>query len=453
MKKADLGVVGLAVMGKNLALNLSDHGFKVAIYNRTSEKVKELEKEGPFLPATNLKQFFEHLKRPKIALLMVKAGSAVDEMIELSLPYLEKGDILIDGGNSHYLDTVRRQKMLEEKGIFFCGMGVSGGEEGARKGPAIMFGGEKQAWNRVKSFFIKIAAKTSDGASCAGYVGMGGAGHYVKMVHNGIEYADMELIAESYDFLKNSLEIDNREMSRLFEKWNRSFLKSYLIEITAAILKKKEGNKYLLDLISDRALQKGTGRWLVEDSLRRQVPLNIIAEAVGQRILSADSQRERFREKIFKEKEKREKQSLEEILPSALFLGKILAYAQGFYLLKKVSEEEGWAIDLKQVALLWRDGCIIRGALLKEIAKAKGDVFCGLEKEIKQREGDLREMVARLALNKIPAPAFFASLSYLDSLQAIRLPTSLIQAQRDFFGAHTYERVDRKRGEFFHTDW
>jgi 6-phosphogluconate dehydrogenase len=465
MKECDIGLIGLAVMGQNLVLNMNDKGFKVAVYNRTTSKVTDF-LEGPAKGTNvegfvNFKDFFAALKRPRKVMMMVKAGAAVDALIEECLPYLEKGDIIIDGGNSLFTDSERRVAYLEKKGISFIGAGISGGEEGARHGPSIMPGGQEDAWPHVKPIFQSIAAKV-DGTACCDWVGHGGSGHFVKMVHNGIEYADMQLIAEIYHVLKmQGLSPDH--MGDLFQKWNQGKLNSYLIEITAQILKYKENGKPIIDFILDAAGQKGTGKWTVVAALDAGVSCSSIAEAVFARCISS------FKElRVKAQKELGLKLDLEaldpldeKVLESALYIAKLITYAQGFMLMKESAKENKWALNYGSIAMLWRGGCIIRSHFLGKIKEAfdkNPQLECLLldpyfKKEVQDNLLGLRKTAASTAMAGIPAPALSSSLSFFDSFASGFLPANLIQAQRDFFGAHTYERLDKPRGEFFHTNW
>ena len=467
--EADIGLIGLAVMGQNLVLNMNDQGFTVAVFNRTVSKVDDFLK-GPAKGSQvkgyhHLKDFLESLKRPRKVMLMVKAGVAVDELIEECLPFLNKGDILIDGGNSLYLDTERRVKTLEEKGILFVGAGISGGEEGARHGPSIMPGGNCAAWPLIKPIFQAIAARAEDGTPCCEWVGEGGAGHYVKMVHNGIEYGDMQLISEAYDVLLRILKMSAQEMQHIFQQWNQQELSSYLIEITASILGFQDSDgSILLDKILDTAGQKGTGKWTGISALELGIPVTLIGEAVFARCLSS----------MKKEREKAsllyadpafsflgDKKAFTLFLKHALYASKIVSYTQGFMLMKAAAFEMGWKLNYGSIALLWRAGCIIRSGFLNNIQKAY-EQNCDLEnllvdpffhKEITRSLSGWREVVVTAIKAGIPLPAMGTALSFFDGYRCARLPSNLLQAQRDFFGAHTYERVDAPRGKFFHTNW
>lgn len=464
--EADIGLIGLAVMGQNLVLNLNDHGYKVVVFNRTVSKVDDFLK-GPadgtkVVGAKSLGEFLKKLKTPRKVMLMVKAGSAVDDLIEECLPFLDKGDILIDGGNSLYSDTERRVKDLEGKGILFLGMGVSGGEEGARHGPSIMPGGNPAAWPHVKPIFQAIAAKADDGSSCCDWVGEGGAGHYVKMVHNGIEYGDMQLIAEAFQLLRDLAGCSSKEMKQIFTLWNQAELKSYLIEITAQIFEKRDTDgQLLLDKILDVAGQKGTGKWTGISALELGIPVTLIAESVFARYLSSLKD-ERIQASVLYDTVRSSSASIDvDHIKAALYASKIVSYAQGFMLMQAAAKEMGWNLNYGTVALLWRGGCIIRSQFLGDIQKAFATnpalpsllldaFFVG---EISRCMTGWRETVAKAIQAGIPVPTLASALTFFDGYTTARLPANLIQAQRDFFGAHTYERLDKPRGEFFHTNW
>ena len=477
---ADIGLIGLAVMGQNLVLNMNDNGYTVAVYNRTEEKTRDFI-AGPaagretILPATSIEELVATLKRPRRVMLMVKAGEVVDTFIQAILPHLEKGDIIIDGGNSHYPDSIRRTRDLAEKGILFVGTGVSGGEEGARHGPSIMPGGNKEAWPHIREIFQAIAAKTPEGEACADWVGADGAGHYVKMVHNGIEYGDMQLISEAYHVMKSGLGLSNEEMHHILDEWNTTELDSYLIEITRDILAAKdEDGKYVLDYILDAAGQKGTGKWTGINSLEAGIPVTLIVEAVFARALSAVKEERVTASQIlcgpggasdeahggFSAIEG-DRQEILQDLRQALLASKIISYAQGFMLIRETSESMGWNINYGNVALLWREGCIIRSAFLGHIKDAyqRNPDLANLLLDrwfsdvIHSCQAAWRRTVARAVTAGIPVPAFATALSFFDGYRSPRLPANLIQAQRDYFGAHTYERVDRPRGEFSHFNW
>jgi len=464
---ADIGVIGLAVMGQNLILNMNDHGFTVAVYNRTTEKVDRFlageAKDTKIIGTHELEALVSTLKRPRRVMLMIKAGKAVDAVIEQLLPLLEEGDIIIDGGNSNYEDSMRRTQELETRGLQFIGTGVSGGEEGARHGPSIMPGGSEDAWPHVKDIFQGIAAKV-DNVPCCDWVGENGAGHYVKMVHNGIEYGDMQIIAEAYDILKTGLGLDNARMHDIFRRWDEGKLDSYLIEITADILGYQEDGEYLLDTILDAAGQKGTGRWTAMSALDMGIPLTLISEAVSARSLSAlkdervevsshlsapDSQFEGDVDTFIDD------------LEDAVYASKIVSYAQGYMLMGAAANEYDWHLNYGGIALMWRGGCIIRSVFLNNIKDAyERDanlvnllVDPYFKDAIAKAQGAWRRVIAKAVELGIPTPAMSAALSFYDGYRRDRLPANMIQAQRDYFGAHTYERVDKARGEHFHTNW
>lgn len=467
--QADIGLIGLAVMGQNLVLNMADHGYTVAVFNRTSSKVEDFLK-GPakgkkIIGSHDLKDFVSQLKRPRRAMLMVKAGEAVDEFIEQLVPLLEPGDIIIDGGNSHFPDTQRRYESLKNKGILFVGAGISGGEEGARHGPSIMPGGNPEAWVHIKKIFQSIAARSEDGAPCCDWVGEGGAGHYVKMVHNGIEYGDMQLICEAFDLLKRGAQFTYSELSSVFVDWNRGSLNSYLIEITADIFRKLDvDGKPLLEKILDVAGQKGTGKWTGIDALDRGMPLTLIGEAVFARCLSALKQERKEASAHYKFPAPvpvSNKKEFSDQISDALYASKIISYAQGFMLMRSASEENKWNLNFGAIALMWRGGCIIRSRFLGKINQAyeKHPNLASLLmdpffiQEITHAVPSWRKIVASGALMGIPLPSFSTALSFFDGYRTEFLPANLLQAQRDYFGAHTYERVDKPRGQFFHTNW
>ena len=472
--QGDIALIGLAVMGQNLILNMNDHSYTVVAFNRTVSKVDDfLNKQAKgtkVLGAHSIEEMVRMLKKPRRVMLMVKAGSAVDEFIEQILPHLEPGDIVIDGGNSLFEDTTRRVKYLESKGMLYVGTGVSGGEEGARRGPSIMPGGSPNAWPHVKPIFQSIAAKVSDGTPCCDWVGEEGAGHYVKMVHNGIEYGDMQLICEAYNILKNGLGLTADDMHQVFKEWNESDLESYLIEITRDILGFKDADgQPLVDKILDTAGQKGTGKWTVVNSQDLGIPITIIAEAVYSRCVSALKE-ERVkasrklkgpRPAIGAAKKEAARKSFIEDIRLALYASKIVSYAQGYMLMRAAAKEYGWHLNYGGIALMWRGGCIIRSRFLGKIKEGfdrnpkltnlmLDDYFRG---EIKKCQKGWRNVVATAAKKGIPVPAFSTALGFYDQYRAAILPANLLQAQRDYFGAHTYERVDKTRGEFFHTNW
>ncbi|WP_165228465.1 decarboxylating NADP(+)-dependent phosphogluconate dehydrogenase [Aquisphaera insulae] len=467
---ADIGLVGLAVMGENLVLNMANHGFTVAVFNRTTSKVDDFvagrAKGKTIIGTHDVKELVAALKKPRKIMMMVKAGSPVDQVIDELVPLLEPGDILIDGGNSHFPDSTRRTRALKEKGIRFIGTGVSGGEEGALKGPSIMPGGDPEAWPYVKPIFQAIAAKVADGTPCCDWVGPEGAGHFVKMVHNGIEYGDMQLICEAYDVMRTMLNLEPDAMHDVFARWNKGPLDSYLIEITADILgyKDPESGKPMVDLILDTAGQKGTGKWTVISACDLGVPLTLIAEAVFARTLSAQKDERVAASKVLKSHTppfKGNLQTMVDDLERALYASKIISYAQGFSLMRAMAVESKWEINNGAVALMWRGGCIIRSAFLGKIKEAfdKDPHLANLlldpyfRDEITRAQEGWRRVCAAAITHGIPLPAMTSALSYFDGYRSARLPANLLQAQRDYFGAHTYERVDQPRGKFFHTNW
>ena len=469
MSSADIGLIGLAVMGENLVLNMANHGFTVAVYNRTTSRVDDFvsgRAAGKTVIGTHsLEALCAQLKRPRRVMLMVKAGAVVETVIESLLPFLEPGDIVIDGGNSEYPDSVRRTKELAEKGILFIGTGVSGGEEGALKGPSIMPGGNPDAWPHVKPIFQAIAAKTDQGEPCCEWVGRGGAGHFVKMVHNGIEYGDMQMICETYQLMKLGLGMTNDEMHTVFSNWNKGVLDSYLIEITRDILgyRDEEGTA-TLDLILDTAGQKGTGKWTAITALDVGQPLTLIGEAVFARCLSALKNERVSASRVLSGptlKFDGDRDDFVRDLEQALYASKIVSYAQGYQLMRAISAEKDWGLDFGAIALMWRGGCIIRSVFLENIRDAfeKDSELTNLlldqffQVAIEKAQESWRRVVATAVSLGIPMPAISAALAYYDGYRSERLPANLLQAQRDYFGAHTYERVDRPRGEFFHTNW
>ena len=466
---ADIALIGLAVMGQNLIMNMNDHGYTVVAYNRTTSKVDEFlndaAKGSKVIGAHSIEELVAHLKRPRKIMLMVKAGQPVDDFIETLLPHLQPGDLIIDGGNSHFPDTIRRTKYLESKGMLFVGTGVSGGEEGARNGPSMMPGGSVAAWPLVKDIFQSICAKTPDGEPCADWMGEDGAGHYVKMVHNGIEYGDMQLICEAYQLMKEGLKMSNQEMHDVFAEWNKGELDSYLIEITRDILAyKDEKGEYVLDQILDTAGQKGTGKWTSVSSLDLGMPLTLIGEAVYARCLSAMKEERVAASKILSGPKyvfQGDKKAFIEDIRQALLASKIVSYAQGFMLLREAAKEYHWNLNYGSIAMVWRAGCIIRSAFLGKIKAAFAnnpqltnllldDYFKGV---IERCQGSWRTAVATAVTAGIPVPAFTTALAFFDGYRSGRLPANLLQAQRDYFGAHTYERIDQPRGKFFHTNW
>ncbi|MBT2677600.1 NADP-dependent phosphogluconate dehydrogenase [Bacillus sp. ISL-35] len=467
MSKQQIGVIGLAVMGKNLAMNIESRGYSVSVYNRSREKTDEMlaETEGKNIHGTfSIEEFVQSLEKPRKILLMVKAGAATDATIEQLKPHLEKGDIIIDGGNTYFADTQRRNKELSELGLHFIGTGVSGGEEGALHGPSIMPGGQKEAYDLVAPIFQDIAAKVN-GDACTTYIGPDGAGHYVKMVHNGIEYGDMQLIAESYFMLKHVLGLSAEELHEVFAEWNKGELDSYLIEITADIFTKKddETGKPLVDVILDTAGQKGTGKWTSQSALDLGVPLPIITESVFARFISAMKQERVEASKVLSGPEAKpfdgDKKGFIESIRKALYLSKICSYAQGFAQMRAASEEYDWNLNYGEIAMIFRGGCIIRAQFLQKIKEAydrdpelKNLLLDPYFKEITDSyQQSLREIISAAVLNGIPVPSFSAALSYFDSYRTETLPANLIQAQRDYFGAHTYQRIDKEG--IFHTEW
>jgi 6-phosphogluconate dehydrogenase len=470
MKEADFGIIGMAVMGQNLALNVESRGFTVAVYNRTVSKVDDLiegrAKGRNIIGTHSVEEFISSLKIPRKIMLMVKAGPPVDEFMEKLFPHLDKGDIIIDGGNSFFGDTIRRTKLCEDKGFLFIGTGVSGGEEGALKGPSIMPGGSSKAWPHVKSILQAIAAKAPDGTPCCDWIGSDGAGHYVKMVHNGIEYGDMQLICEAYYLMSKVLGLEADELNRVYKEWNEGELNSYLIEITTDIFAKKDEKtgKPMVDVILDTAGQKGTGKWTSQSALDLGVPAATIAEAVFARCISALKEERINASKILQGPSARDDVDKEDFIKkvkNALYASKICSYAQGFALIKAASNEYKWDLDFGRIALLWRAGCIIRAQFLEHIKGAfdKNKDLLNLLLDpyfkdiVTKNQDDWREVVSKSVELGIPVPAFSSALAYYDSYRAHRLPANLLQAQRDYFGAHTYERVDKPRGEFFHTEW
>ena len=467
---ADIGLIGLAVMGENLVLNMESRGYTVAVFNRTTSKVDEfVEGRGKgkkLIGCHDVKALVASLKRPRKVMIMVKAGPAVDAVIDELAPLLEPGDILIDGGNTHYPDTTRRTKALKDKGLLFVGTGVSGGEEGALKGPSIMPGGNPDAWESVKPIFQAIAAKVDDGTPCCDWVGNEGAGHYVKMVHNGIEYGDIQLICEAYHLMKDLVGLDAPGLHEVFARWNKGALDSYLIEITRDIFgfKDEATGKPMVDLILDKAGQKGTGKWTVTSALDLGIPLTLIGESVFARCLSAQKDERVEAEKILTGPDKKfdgDTKTFVDDVEMALYASKIISYAQGYALMNAMAKDSGWEINNGGVALMWRGGCIIRSAFLGKIKEAfdlnpklanllLDPYFTG---EINRAQAGWRRVVAAASMQGIPVPCMAAALSYYDGYRCGRLPANLLQAQRDFFGAHTYERVDKPRGEFFHTNW
>jgi len=468
MAQADIGLIGLGVMGRNLVLNMSDHGFRVAVYNRTTAKVDAFvqgEAQGRAIDgAHSLEELVAALAPPRRVMLMVKAGAAVDQVIDTLLPLLARGDIVIDGGNSRFTDTTRRTRALKEKGLRFLGVGISGGEEGARYGPSIMPGGDPEAWHYVKDLFQAIAAKV-DGVPCCQWVGEEGAGHYVKMVHNGIEYGDMQLIADAYLLMREGFGLDVARIQQVFEEWNRGDLDSYLVEITAEILKRTDRDDApLVDKILDAAGQKGTGKWTGINALELGVPLTLIVEAVFARALSALKEERRVAARRLAVESTPFEGNVEQgvaRLRRALYASKMVSYAQGYMLMREAAREYGWNLRFGDIALMWRGGCIIRSRLLDNIKTAYerdpelanlmlDDFFAD---RLLDALADWRWAAAQGVMSGVPLPAINAALQFFEGYRRERLPANLIQAQRDYFGAHTYERVDRPRGRFFHFDW
>jgi 6-phosphogluconate dehydrogenase len=487
---SDIGLIGLAVMGQNLALNIADHGFQISVYNRTVEKTDKFVADNPGTPGgvigtKTLQEFVKSLAKPRKIVILVQAGKATDAVIDGLVPLLDKSDIVIDGGNALWTDTIRREKALKEKGLRFVGSGVSGGEEGARFGPSLMPGGDFSSWQELKPIWTAIAAKVDaktgrpltgakpgqpvkGGVPCTSYIGENGAGHYVKMVHNGIEYGDMQMICEAYALMSGLLGLKPAEQGDIFSEWNAGALDSFLIEITADILKQKDPankKKAFVDIVLDAAGQKGTGKWTSVNALDMGVPAPTIAESVFARCLSAIKEERVAASKILKGPGKKtyrgSKKALIQAIHDALYCSKICSYAQGFQLMRQAQKEYNWKLNFGEIAQIWRGGCIIRAAFLQKIteAYARNPNLANLlldpyfAKTIKTAQENWRKVVALSAEHGIPAPTFSSALSYYDSYRAARLPANLLQAQRDYFGAHTYERVDQPRGKFFHVDW
>jgi len=469
MKKSDIGLIGLAVMGENLVMNMESKGFTVSVYNRTVEKVDNFingrAKGKNIQGAHSLEELVSQLAKPRKVMMMVKAGAAVDAFIEKLIPLLEEGDVIIDGGNSHFPDTIRRTEYVESKGLLYVGCGVSGGEEGALKGPSMMPGGSEAAWPLVQPIFQGICAKVEDGAACCEWVGATGAGHFVKMVHNGIEYGDMQLICEAYQLMKDLLGMTPDEMHEVFAEWNKGELDSYLVEITRDILAyKDEDGQPIVDKILDTAGQKGTGKWTAISALDEGISLTLIGEAVFSRCLSAIKEERVAASKVLtgpKATFTGDKAEMLEAIRQALFASKIVSYAQGYSLMRAAAKTYGWKLNYGDIALMWRGGCIIRSVFLGDIKKAfdKNGELANLmlddyfKAKLDAAQDGWRKVCAQAMLNGIPAPAMSAALSYYDGYRSERLPANLLQAQRDFFGAHTYERIDQPRGQFFHTNW
>jgi 6-phosphogluconate dehydrogenase len=486
---SDIGLIGLAVMGQNLALNIADHGFQISVFNRTTEKTDKFVAENPSTPGgvigtETLTQFVQSLAKPRKMVILVQAGKATDAVIDGLTPLLEAGDIIIDGGNALWTDTIRREKALKEKGLRFIGSGVSGGEEGARFGPSLMPGGDIAAWNELKPIWEAIAAKVdaktgkpipgatpghpvTGGVPCTAYIGENGAGHYVKMVHNGIEYGDMQMICEAYALLGGLLGLKPAEMSTIFAEWNKGSLDSFLIEITTDILQQKDPlnkKKAFVDVVLDTAGQKGTGKWTSTNALDMGVPAPTIAEAVFARCISAIKEERVAASKILKgpgRKYKGSKKALILAIHDALYCSKICSYAQGFQLMRTAEGEFNWKLHFGEIAQIWRGGCIIRAAFLQKITEAynRDPELANLlldpyfNKTVKKAQANWRKVVSLAAEYGVPVPTFSSALCYYDSYRSARLPANLLQAQRDYFGAHTFERVDRPRGKFFHVDW
>jgi len=469
MNKATIGLIGLAVMGENLVLNLENKGYSVAVYNRTHEKIdrfmKSRAKGKNIIPSYSIEEFVQNIEKPRKIMMMVRAGAAVDKTIEALIPYLDENDIIIDGGNSNYKDTNRRIDYVNSKNILYVGSGVSGGEEGALNGPSLMPGGNIEAWKEIKDIFQSISAKVGDNEPCSNWIGPSGSGHFVKMVHNGIEYGDMQLISEIYDIMRKVLNLSNKKMKEIFKDWNTKELNSYLIEITSEILDfKDDDNTALVEKILDVAGQKGTGKWSVNAALDYNTDLSLITEAVFSRINSGSLEQRKKSKIEYSSITYKNVQSTEEIIKdlySALFASKIISYAQGFNLIKKASDENNWNLDLSEIALMWRGGCIIRSSFLNNISEAF-DNDNNLEnllvdpyfKDIilKTHQG-LRDSLSLAITHGVSTPSLSAALSYFDSYISDRLPTNLIQAQRDYFGAHTYQRIDDESKAFVHTNW
>ena len=469
MKKSDIGLIGLAVMGENLVMNMESKGFTVSVYNRTTEKVSKFvegrAKGKNIVGAYTLEELVASLEKPRKVMMMIKAGKAVDDTIEALIPLLEEGDIIIDGGNSHFPDTIRRTQYVESKGLLYIGTGVSGGEEGALKGPSLMPGGSKAAWESVKPILQAICAKVEDGSPCCDWVGENGAGHFVKMVHNGIEYGDMQLICEAYQLMRDLLGMSDDEMHEVFAQWNKGELDSYLIEITRDILAyKDEDGSPIVEKILDTAGQKGTGKWASIAALDEGIPLTLIGEAVFSRCLSAIKEERVAASKVLSGPEIKfegDKAQFINDIKDALYAAKIVSYAQGYTLMRAAAKTYGWNLNYGGIALMWRGGCIIRSVFLGKIKEAYDSnpelsnllldpYFKGI---IEKAQAGWRRVCATALANGIPVPAMTTALSYFDGFRCERLPANLLQAQRDYFSAHTYERLDAPRGRFFHTNW
>lgn len=487
-KLSDIGLVGLAVMGQNLALNVADHGYQISVYNRTTATTEKFVAENPNTPGglvgtQSLEEFVASLSRPRKIIILVKAGGPTDAVIENLVPLLDKDDIIIDGGNALWTDTIRREKELSAKGLRFIGSGVSGGEEGARFGPSLMPGGQESAYREIEPIWKAIAAKVdpqtgkplegsepgkpvTGGFACTTYIGENGAGHYVKMVHNGIEYGDMQMICEAYALMERVLGMEPKEIGKIFEKWNKGVLDSFLIEITADILQQEdpETGKPLVDIILDTAGQKGTGKWTSVNALDLGVPAPTVVEAVFARCLSAIKEERVAASKILKGPEVNfdgDKEAFIQAIHDALYCSKICSYAQGFQLMREAQKEYSWKLNFGEIAQIWRGGCIIRAQFLQKITEAFGrdsdlanllldPYFLG---EVDKAQENWRKVVSTAALKGIPAPTFSSALAYFDGYRSARLPANLLQGQRDYFGAHTFERMDKERGRYFHIDW
>ena len=487
-KQSDIGLIGLAVMGQNLALNIADHGFRISVFNRTTSKMESFVADNPDTPGglvgqATLEEFVQSLSSPRKIIMLVQAGGPTDSVISSLTSLLDKGDIIIDGGNAKWTDTIRREKELSEKGLRFIGTGVSGGEEGARYGPSLMPGGELEAWKELEPIWDAISAKVDPetgrpltdaepgrpvvgGVSCTAYIGPNGAGHYVKMVHNGIEYGDMQMICEAYDLMRNLLGMAPDEMGKVFEKWNKGLLDSFLIEITADILQQKDPvtGQAFVDIVLDTAGQKGTGKWTSTNALDMGIPAPTIAEAVFARCISAIKEERVASADILKGPDKSfegDPTAFIDAIHDALYCSKICSYAQGFQLMREAQNEYGWELDFGRIAEIWRGGCIIRAAFLQKITEAyRRDAQLAnllldsyFTEAIARSQPNWRKVVAAAAEYGIPAPTFSSSLAYYDGYRSARLPQNLLQSQRDYFGAHTYERTDQPRGKFYHIDW
>lgn len=485
---SDIGLIGLGVMGQNLALNIADHGFQVSVYNRTTSKMEVFIAEnpitvGPLVGKAILKDFVQSIKRPRKIIILVQAGKSTDSVVNELIPFLDKHDIIVDGGNAHWLDTIRREKELKEKGINFIGSGISGGEEGARFGPSLMPGGDFDSWKQIEPIWTAIAAKVDPktgaplvgatpghpikgGVPCTAYIGENGSGHYVKMVHNGIEYADMQMICEAYHLLQDLLNFSAQEMSMVFSNWNQGPLDSFLIEITAKILAQDDPvtGRSFVDVVLDVAGQKGTGKWTSVSALEIGTPTPTIAEAVFARCISALKEERVQASKILKSPIKvfsGNKSDLVKAIHDALYCSKICSYAQGFQLMSEAQKEYKWTLNFGEIAQVWRGGCIIRAVFLQKITDAfsKNPNLPNLlldsyfQKAIQITQENWRKVIALAVEFGIPVPTFASALAYFDSYRCERLPQNLLQAQRDFFGAHSFERIDAPRGQFFHIDW